>query len=285
MSLDAQVQSSKKAARLEVDRVRVSRGNRQILNQISLTVECPSVIGLIGPNGAGKTTLLKSMLGVLPVDSGQVLYAEHNVNKCSSAFLAQNIGYMAQGAPCHWPMAVEDIVAFGRMPFHGSVMRLKSADYTAIYYAMMATGVVHLAKRNVQELSGGERARVMLARTLAGEPSLLLVDEPVAGLDPHYQLQVMEVLRNQAALGCRVVIVLHDLSLTARYCDRVVLLNRGQILADGAPEEVLTRTNLAMTYDVSCHITKHEDQMVVLPWSLQKTADLAEQDKPQKMSA
>jgi len=283
MPVDAIPSDLSSVSKLSAEKVCVVRGQRTILSDVDLGIEAPGVVGLIGPNGAGKTTLLKAMLGVLPLSSGAITYGEKPISECSSSFMAQNISYMAQGAPCHWPMTVEDIIALGRMPFHGAVMRLKPHDYVAISSAMMATGVQHLAKRNVLELSGGERARVMLARTLAGEPSVLLVDEPVAGLDPHYQLQVMEVLRQQAALGCRVIIVLHDLALAARYCDRVVLLKEGVIIADGAPRDVLTDCSLASAYGVTCHITTHQDQLVVLPWSLNPQPATAQY--AQKLSA
>jgi iron complex transport system ATP-binding protein len=266
--MNAMQHVSMQAPLFSVSSIKVMRGQRTVLSDVSLDIGNDGVIGLIGPNGAGKTTLLKSMLGVLPVEGGEIAYDGQPIAQCPSSYLAQNISYMAQGAPCHWPMTVENVVALGRMPYHGSVMRLKDADHCAIQTAMIATGVQGFAKRSVLELSGGERARVMLARTLAGEPSVLLVDEPVAGLDPHYQLQVMEVLRQQAALGRRVVIVLHDLALAARYCDRVVLLNNGTIVADGTPQSVLTEQSLTDAYDVRCHITTHQNQMVVLPWSL-----------------
>jgi iron complex transport system ATP-binding protein len=131
---------------------------------------------------------------------------------------------------------------------------------------MSSIGVGHLAQRNMHELSGGERARVMLARALAGEPAVLLADEPVAALDPYHQLGVMELLVTRARSGSAVVVVMHDLTLAARFCDRLVLLDQGRVVGDGPPAAVLSPAALAATYQVEAVVGQHEGALTILPW-------------------
>ncbi len=246
----------------------VKRDGHPVLDGLSLDIGGAGVVGLIGPNGAGKTTLLKALLGFLPAARGSVAFDGVPLARWNRAALACRVGYLAQGAPCAWPMAVADVVELGRWPHRRSRGPNAKADAAAVEAAMNATGVTHLAARSALELSGGERVRVMLARALAGEPELLLADEPVAGLDPHYQLQVMEVLRALADAGSAVVVVLHDLTLAARFCDRVVVLEAGQLKADGTPAEVLTPATLAEVFGVTVHVGRHAEDLFVLPWGL-----------------
>ena len=254
----------------------VKRGDRAVVDRLDLDLSGPGVIGLIGPNGAGKTTLLKALLGFLPAAAGEVSFDGRRVAEWSRAALACRVGYLAQGAPCAWPMAVADVVDLGRTPHRRAKGAHRTADRAAVTAAMDATGVAHLAARSALDLSGGERVRVMLARALAGEPELLLADEPVAGLDPHYQLQVMEVLRRLGDAGRAVVVVLHDLTLAARFCDRVVMLEAGRVRADGPPERVLTPETLADVFGVTIHTGRHADGLYVLPWGLSPPRRAAE---------
>ncbi|MBN2753010.1 MAG: ABC transporter ATP-binding protein [Rhodospirillaceae bacterium] len=246
----------------------VARGDRVILDGINLDLDRSGVIGLIGPNGAGKTTLLKAMMGFLPVRGGSVCFDGKPIAAWERTALACRIGYMAQGAPCFWPMTVERVVGLGRTPHLRRFGRMVACDADAVSCALEATGVAHLRTRSVLDLSGGERVRVMLARALAGCPETLLADEPVAALDPHYQLQVMQVLKKSTANGRTVVVVLHDLTLAARFCDRLVLLHDGQVAAMGAPEAVLTPEILEAAYDVTVHVGRHGNGLYVLPWDV-----------------
>ncbi|SBW12979.1 Hemin import ATP-binding protein HmuV [uncultured Alphaproteobacteria bacterium] len=254
----------------------VTRGDRAVLDRLDLDLSGPGVVGLIGPNGAGKTTLLKALLGFLPATAGEVAFDGRRLADWNRAALACRVGYLAQGAPCAWPMAVADVVDLGRTPHRRAHGARRAADAAAVAAAMAATGVSHLAARSALDLSGGERVRVMLARALAGEPEMLLADEPVAGLDPHYQLQVMEVLRRLADAGRAVVVVLHDLTLAARFCDRVVVLDSGRVAADGRSEEVLTPDVLAEVFGVTVHVGRHADDLYVLPWGLSPPRRAAE---------
>jgi len=250
----------------------VTRGRNPVLDGIDLCLDAPGVVGLIGPNGAGKTTLLKAMMGFIPPRSGRILYDGRPIGRWPRTELAQRVAYMAQGATCSWPLSVERVVALGRTPHIKPFARMKAADLAAIDAAVAATGIADLRSRPVTDLSGGERARVMLARTLAVCPRTLLADEPVAGLDPHYQLQVMDVLRRTADGDRTVLVVLHDLTLAARFCDRLILLDHGRVAADGTPEEVLTPEILGRAYGVTVHVGRHRDGLYVLPWEVNTAA-------------
>ena len=182
--------------------------------------------------------------------------------------LARRIAYLAQGHTAHWPMSVEKLVRLGRLPHHRGWRGPDPGDTAIVEQVMAATDVTRLWDRTVGTLSGGERVRVMLARALAVEAPTLLVDEPVAALDPYHQLQVMAVLRETAHRGTAIVAVLHDLTLAARFCDRLLLLEGGRLLAEGKPRTVLTEQNLAAAFQVTTLRGQHLGQDYVVPWSL-----------------
>jgi iron complex transport system ATP-binding protein len=222
----------------------VRLGGRAVLDRVSLVARDGEMVGLIGPNASGKTTLMRVLAGLVAPDAGAVTPALDRARR------AREIAYMEQGAQCHWPLAVRRLVALGRLPHLGPFQRASVGDERAIEAALAEAEVAALADRPVTELSSGELARVHLARALAGAPKVLLADEPVASLDPNHALQVMELLRGRAARGA-VVVVLHDLTLAARFCDRLVLLDRGKVVAEGKPMDVLTPDTLARVYAVS----------------------------------
>lgn len=223
----------------------------QILHDISGTLMPGEVVGLIGPNGAGKSSLLKSILGLVAPASGSIELNGHNLMAITSRERARMIAYAAQGAPVHWPLSVERIVALGRIPHLTPWQRPRPEDEAAVENALHITDSAHLKGRLVTTLSGGERARVLLARTIATGAPYILADEPVASLDPYHQLQVMHILRQQAKAGGAVMVVLHDLSLAARYCDRLILLHEGRLIDQGAPDDILTPQNMAHVFSVA----------------------------------
>ena len=244
--------------------VAVSLGGRRILDRLDLTVEAGQVVGLIGPNGAGKTTLLRAMAGLLPLDAGTIEVRDQPLHHMARGALARVLAYLPQDGASHWQITVETLVMLGRLPHQGPWRAAGEADRAAVERALAACDVARFRDRPVTRLSGGERTRVLLARALAGEPELLLADEPVAGLDPAYQLDVMALLRDLVAAGAGVVVVMHDLTLAARYCDSLALLDDRRIVAHGGPDRVLSPENLARHYGVRAfHGTARGNPIVV----------------------
>ena len=219
---------------------------------------------MIGANGSGKSTLLRALAGLLPAESGEIRLFGKPLRQLPLREVAQTLAYLPQAPECHWPLTADRVVALGRLPFQGSSTELDAQHVTR---ALAAMNALHLQERPVNELSGGERARVFLARALAGDPAFLLIDEPSAGLDPFHQIQLMEMLRTLAQDGHGILVVLHDLGLAARFCGRLLLLHDGDLIASGCPEVVLTDALLAQAHHISAYRSCHQETSVIVPWS------------------
>lgn len=250
---------------ISIDGLSVDLGGRAILRDVAMDLAPGALIGVIGPNGAGKSTLIRAMLGLLPFQQGQVTIDGQAVGAMAPRDLARAIAYLPQGQVLHWPLSVERLVGLGRLPHLGPLSRPGAQDREAIAEAMQRADIASLADRTATELSGGERARVMLARALAVGARGLVVDEPLASLDPGHQIDVMELLTREARRGALVVVVLHDLSMAARYCDRLLLMDEGRLIADGAPAQILTQERLRAVYGISGHIDLTGDAPMVVP--------------------
>jgi iron complex transport system ATP-binding protein len=244
--------------------VAYSYGGGELLSDISLQLQPGSFHFLTGPSGAGKTTLLRALAGLVVPQAGSVTLDGTSLAEIPPPVLARRLAYLASGDECRWPLAVEALVALGRLPHRTPWSRLSDRDLAAIEVAMRFAGVLDLAGRPVTQLSGGERARVLLARALAGDPELLLADEPVAGLDPGHQLDVMALLARRAADGGTLVVALHDLTQAARYCTRLVLLSAGRVMADGPPRAVLTPENLRDAYGIEAAIGTLDGHLAIV---------------------
>jgi iron complex transport system ATP-binding protein len=251
---------------LKVANLHVALGGRSVLSGAAFSLKHGELVAVVGPNGAGKTTLLRAVAGLVPAKSSIEINGVA-LSRLSRAERARRIAYLPQGQLFHWPLAVADIVALGRLP-RGAGADLSLADREAVVHAMNATGIAEHASRPVTSLSGGERARVALARVLATEAPLILADEPTASLDPRYQLIVVDILRRHADAGGAVLAVFHDLGLAARQADRVLVIDDGRIVADGAPRDVLTKARLAETFGVNAQVVTLLDAPVVIPWSV-----------------
>jgi iron complex transport system ATP-binding protein len=248
---------------LEVSGLGVMLGGRAVLADVALTVEPGEFVVVVGPNGAGKTTLLRAISG-LTASHGAIAIGGTPLAALSLAERARRIAYLPQGHVFHWPLPVVDVVGLGRLP-RGAGADLSVADREAVARAMAATGTTDYAARAVTTLSGGERARVAIARVLATQAPLLLADEPTASLDPHYQLAVGDILRRHVDAGGSVIAVLHDLGLAARIADRIVVIDRGRVVADGTPAAVLTPARLAETFGVVAEVTTVRGAPVIVP--------------------
>lgn len=253
--------------RIDARRISATIGGRTILSGIDLAVEPGKLMGLVGPNGAGKSTLLRVLAGLIPPQAGELLYDGRPAAVLSARERARRIAFLTQASRLDWPLTAARLVSLGRLPHRGLLGPLDpDRDEAAIREAMAATDTLQFADRPVSTLSGGERMRVMLARALAVEASTFLADEPVTALDPAHQLQTMQILRDIAGRGTGVVVVLHDLTLAARFCDSVALIAQGRLAALGAPQEVLTAAMLRSVYGISPYITENEGELVIIPW-------------------
>lgn len=225
---------------------------RTVLSNASLALCRGQVTAIIGPNGAGKSTLLACLAGLRAPDSGAVTLGQVSLTRMAARERGQRIGFLPQVAEVNWDIDVATLVSLGRLPHQGR-WGTSAADEAAISSALAATDTAQFASHVVSTLSGGERARALLARVLAGEPEFLLADEPLANLDPRHQFESLALMRRVATRGASVVLVLHDLAHAMRVADRVVMLDRGQIVADGAPDAVLTPEHIAAVYGVASH--------------------------------
>ncbi|MFB9504358.1 heme ABC transporter ATP-binding protein [Streptomyces aurantiacus] len=233
----------------------VRLGAREVLSGVDVEARAGEVLALVGPNGAGKSTLLGALAADLPAAGGVVRVHGRPVSDWSAPELALRRAVLPQSASLSFPFPVEDVVRMGRAPWAGR--REEEEDDAAVASAMAATEVTGFAARPFSALSGGERARVALARVLAQRARLLLLDEPTAALDLRHQELVLRVCRERAREGDAVVVVLHDLGLAAAYAHRVVILCAGRAVADGAPAEVFTDRLLSDVYKQPVEVFPH----------------------------
>jgi iron complex transport system ATP-binding protein len=257
--------------KLEAKGIAIGFNGASLLCDVGLAVASNELVGLIGPNGSGKTTLLRVLANLHRPDAGTVQLDGEAIAQLGERLLAKRIAYLAQRGDAHWPMRVDALVALGRLPHRKAFGGPDDADRLAIERAMHAADVGGLRHRTMAHLSGGERMRVLLARALAVEAPLLLADEPVAALDPSHQLRVMELLQSTAREGAGIVVVLHDLSLAARFCDRLILIAGSGVVAQGSRSEVLTPENLALAYGVEFICGEREG----IPYFLPRSAALS----------
>lgn len=235
---------------------RYPNNSANILSNINLTISKGGFTGIIGPNGSGKTTLLKCLVKLAAPIAGEIRLAGQNQAVLSTREIARIVGVVPQKWEASVPFTVGEIVAMGRFPYLKRFSPESDEDYQLAAEAMNLTQTLHLKDCPVTELSGGELQRVIIAQALAQSPRILLLDEPTAALDIHHQLEILEVimtLRETRALT--VVAVMHDLNLASHYCDHLVLLQNGSIFSSGAPETVLTETNLEQVYGTKVRIS------------------------------
>ncbi|WP_107491122.1 heme ABC transporter ATP-binding protein [Thermobifida fusca] len=232
-----------------------SYGARTVLDDVSLDVRTGEVLALVGPNGAGKSTLLSILTGDTPPDRGEVTVLDRPLAAWSPAELALRRAVLPQSFTVSFPFDVVDVVHMGRAPW--AAVDVDVDDDRVVADAMAATEVTALAARKFPSLSGGEKARVMLARVLAQQTQIMLWDEPTAALDIRHQESVLRIARQRAAQGDAIVVVLHDLALAAAYADQVAILSQGQIAAYGPPAEVFTAKLLSDVYSYEVEIVSH----------------------------
>lgn len=228
------------------------------VEDVSLAVEAGEMLGIIGPNGSGKSTLLRLLSGVLTAQAGEVRVFGRPLGEHSAQRIAQLIAVVPQETAIEFPYSVTEVVLMGRSPHLRGFAFEGDEDLEIARAAMAKTGVLHLAQRSIHELSGGERQRVIVARALAQQAPVLLLDEPAAFLDIRHEVEIYDLLNDLQAEGKAVVTVLHDMNLAALYCDRVALMSQGKVVQLGAPADVITYANLTSVYEVEVYVDRND---------------------------
>jgi iron complex transport system ATP-binding protein len=242
---------------VDVSGLAVRLSDVRVLDGVDFSVEAGRFVGVVGPNGAGKTTLLRTVDGSLAPDRGRVAVCGHDVHRLGSRAQSRLVATVPQETTVPFEFAVREVVAMGRTPHVSRFGGETAADRTAVERAMDRTEVGEFADRPVSAVSGGERQRVLLARALAQDTPVVLLDEPTASLDINHQVQTLELVRDLVAAGRTVLAAIHDLNLAAHYCDELLLVGDGRILASGAPPAVLTEDRLADAFGTAATVTRH----------------------------
>jgi len=246
---------------VHLDNVDITVKQSELLKGISFGFKTGELVAILGPNGAGKTSLLRAALGYIPAHTGEVRLEGQAISEFSALERAQLLAYLPQKRELAWPNKVRDVVALGRYAYGAQMGRLKAQDEKAVSAAMQACDIEHLQDRRTDTLSGGELARMHCARAFASHAPLLLADEPVAALDPRHQFKVMELLKSYVQSGQGVCVVLHDVSLAARFADRLVWMKEGRIIADGTVKETLSSKRLEEIYNVQAEVKGYNVQI------------------------
>jgi len=250
---------------LAVAGVSYAHGRTPALHDVSLRFQRGRVTAILGANGAGKSTLLRVLAGLIVPREGQVMIDGEPLSALDARTRARRIGYLPQSGDGEWRLVARDLVALGRLPHRSRFAGPTEADRRAIDAALAATDTAALADRTIDAMSGGERARVLFARMLAGEPEWLLADEPLADLDPKHQQRMLRLLRETAATGAGVVAIVHDLPAATRVADDVVLLADGCVIAAGPAAATLRPEALRRTYGIDFNCRRDGDVLAIVP--------------------
>ncbi|MDO5843787.1 MAG: ABC transporter ATP-binding protein [Methanocorpusculum sp.] len=241
---------------LSAENLSVSYGDHLVFENLSLAVEQGGFIGILGPNGCGKTTFLRTLSRVLTPDSGTVFIENVDIKEFNVKALARTIGCVSQETSVSFNFTVKDIVMMGRHPHIGRLSPLSEEDLKIVDEAMKTTNVSNLADRFITEISGGERQRVLIARSIAQQPKILLLDEPTSHLDINHQIDILSMIQ---ALTPKITVigVFHDLNLASHFCDKIVLMEKGKIIKVGTPSEVLTTELIKKSFSIKMMVTTH----------------------------
>jgi len=253
---------------LQLKGVTLGYGSHVVLRHIDLEVSLGEVVGIIGPNGSGKSTLIRAISGVLSPSSGRMTLNGQDISRLSRHSLAQLVAVVPQNAYLPETFTTLEIVLLGRYPHLGLLRHESQSDLSIALDAMERTGIASLAERRVGQLSGGERQRLLIARALAQQPRVVLLDEPTAHLDIQHQIQVMELVQGLADQGVAAIAAIHDFSVAARFCHRLLLLSDGGVRAEGPPESVMTPGNIEAAFGVNALVYRDAlgDRLVINPF-------------------
>lgn len=246
--------------KLEVKDLKINISENEIIKRVSIDVNSGDFVGILGPNGSGKSTLLRAIYRIQKFSSGAIFLNDLEIEKYKSKQLAKQMAVVGQFNNISFDLTVEEIVMMGRTPHLEVFERESQTDMDIVYDSLQKVGMLKFKNRKYDSLSGGEKQRIVLARALTQKPSLLILDEPTNHLDITYQLQILGIIKD---LGINVLAALHDLSLASSYCDKVYILNEGEVDSVGAPTEVITREMIRRIYNVDCEILKNGDSLFI----------------------
>ena len=239
---------------LKVENLYFSYGKNKVLKGIDFTVYENKMVGIIGGNGSGKSTLLKNISGYLKPDSGSIFIKERNLGDFSIKEKARYIGYVPQEMPYDFEFSSYDVVMMGRMPFLKRFEQEGEEDEKIVREAMEITNTWKFKDKSINALSGGERQRVYIARDLAQQAQILLMDEPVSHLDIRYQVEILSLVKELTLKGILVIVVLHDINLASQFCDEIFIMKEGRIMAAGSPKRVLKADKIKAAFDLDVEL-------------------------------
>ncbi|MDH3271455.1 MAG: ABC transporter ATP-binding protein [Gemmatimonadota bacterium] len=240
--------------------VRYAGASRPALEDVTMCVPAGSLYAVLGPNGSGKSSLVRAIMGVTPLVAGEAVIGDRPVTAWKRGELARSVGVVSQSESIAFPLTVTELVGMGRYPHVGPLSAQSEADRKAIAHALSACDIDDLGARDVTTLSGGEFQRARIARALAQEPSALVLDEPTSSLDIRHQMAILELLRSSADQGMTVLLITHSLDLAAQFADRMLLLSRGRVAAEGPPAIVLREDILSEVYGWPLSVTTDPDR-------------------------
>ncbi len=250
---------------LQAQDINFSYHQETVLRSISINIKSQEFVGVIGPNGSGKSTLLKLLGSVLKPDSGQIFFKEKNYIDYQRKQLAQSITWVPQEHPMVFPFKVSEIVLMGRHPYLSAFTFEGENDIEIARSAMKQTQTLQFAERGFNEISGGEKQRVVIAGAIAQEPELMILDEPTSALDIKYQIQILNILKTlNENKKTTVILAMHDLHLASKYCTRLILLDEGKIFKDGKTEEVLQKEHIETVYGLKVHLIHDQSGNIII---------------------
>lgn len=258
---------------IEVKNLKFSYRESLVLKGLSFNIKKGEFVSIIGPNGSGKSTLLKTLNNLYKPNSGDILIEGKNVEDYSKRDLAKIVGFVPQDTTIDYEFTVEDIIMMGRHPYKGRFQKEDKIDYKIVNDVMEMTNTLKFKDSLITEISGGERQRVIIAKALAQNPSIILLDEPTSHLDINHQIELLNLLRTlNKEKGTTIILVIHDINLAARFSDDIILLNEGEIIGIGNPEDVITAKNIEKAYnlDVAIENNKYTNTVSLTPLKLRR---------------
>lgn len=264
---------------IELKNLSIGYGNKSVLQDVNAKINKGEIVGIIGCNGAGKSTLLKTIRGLLPKQSGEILYFGRKVESFSEKELAREVAYLQQNVEVGFGYTGKDIVLAGRYPYMKWWKGESISDEELALKCMEYTGTKELAERPVNEVSGGQKQRILLAKVLAQQTPILFLDEPTTGLDMVYQEEIFRFSKALAEMGKTILMVVHELNLAAKYCGRIILLGEGTVIADGRPDNVFTEKILSKAYNAPVRVIRSHNTNEIIEISTKEDNGRCQRDK------